>query len=324
MRYLLFYIFIVLSFSNTSYKKVANSEEVGCILPAIVPFQPYADPIWHPQGQLLGFNYTPMASIVEFGKPPCTYFFYGAKPDSTGFYLMNKNGTGFRRITNYKLLAPAWSPDGNWLAFSKGIHIYKMRYDGVNFDTANLIQLTTSGRNFFPCWSLNSDTIFYDSNRDAPAGTSFYSIWKMSADGVGHTRLTQSAGIGDTRQPHVAPDTKIYYTGYVDEKQQIFFMNADGSGKTQFSNIGPNRDVKNPKYYQGKVYYHGLEVGVVTFGGISSTVISPADTYDISSSGEIVYSKIDYSITKFNKQLGTLWIINTDGSNNHQLTFNNF
>ncbi len=199
-----------------------------------------------------------------------------------------------------------------------------MRYNAPNFDTANIIRLTNGGGNFSPSWTANSDTIYFDSNNTLPSGTNFYTIWKMaSSDGSAKQRLIDATLLGDVRSPHVGSNTKIYFTQFVCGINQIFQMNPDGSGKIQYSNNG--FDIKTPKYYQGKLFYEGNDLGVVnSFGGSGTKLAAPAITYDISTNGEIVYSKMYYSISEYRKQIGTLWIMNADGTNNHQLTFNNF
>jgi Tol biopolymer transport system component len=313
-----FILLITLAICIASCKKHRSPE---CFAPAIVPYQPYSNPVWHPNGQLLGFNHTPQVGVFANGTPPCVWYMNTVKQDSAGFYLMNKDGTGLRRVTNFYLNTPSWSPDGNWIAFSIPPHIYKMHFNGFSFDTADIIQLTTTGANFFPCWTANSDTIYFDSNNNAPQGTSFYSIWKMANDGSGKIRLTQSVGIGDTRQPFVGTDNKIYYVGYVASQSEVLSMNKDGSNPIQVTfNSG---GVKTPKYWQGKVFCENGKINMILSNGTLKQLDSPCDTYDISKNGEIVYSKMDYDITKYNKQIGTLWIMNADGTNKRQLTFNN-
>ena len=159
-RYLFVFAIVIFCFSC----RKNNPTGAECSIPALVPFQPYSDPVWHPNGQLLGFNHTPLTGIEPNGTAPCIWYSYLANADSTGFYLMNKDGTGFRRVTNFTLSAPSWSPDGNWIAFSLGSNIYKMPFNGSTFDTTQIIQLTTTGGNFYPSWTANSDTIYYDSN----------------------------------------------------------------------------------------------------------------------------------------------------------------
>lgn len=302
-----------------------SGNEPQCIIPAVVPFQPYSFPVWHPNSQIIGFNYTPLAGIGSNGNAPCNWYSYASKPDSTGFYIMNKNGTGLKRITNYNLFAPAWSPNGNWIAFSTpSSQLYKMRFDGINFDTTNIVQLTNGGGNFHPSWTANSDTIYYDSNNTLPTGTGFYTIWKMASfDGSNKQRIIDATLLGDVRFPHVGNDFKVYFVKFSQGKAEIFSMNKDGSNQIKYSNNG--FDVEKPKYWQGKVFYEANQIGVVNaLGSVGIKLTWPATTYDISINGEIVYSKMDYSITNYNKQIGTLWIMNADGSNNRQLTFNTF
>ena len=320
MKRIIIILFTSLPFLFAKCKK--DPSDNNCIIPQIIPLQPYFYPVWHPNGQLLGFNHTPLAGIGANGTSPCVWYSYSGKQDSTGFYIMNKNGTGFKRITNYHLYDPAWSPDGNWIAFSLGSNIYKMRYTGTGFDTANIIQLTNGGGNFHPSWTANSDTIYFDSNVNSPAGTSFYSIWKMAGDGNGKLQISSPGTYG--REPFVASNNLIYYFYYSGQQPEIFSMKKDGSNQTQVTFNGQYGNRDTPKYYQGSLFY--IDNGTlrkVNASGLDIKLVNPSVTYDISSSGEIVYGKFDYGLN-YDKQKGTLWIMNADGTNNRQLTFNNF
>ena len=300
-----------------------NDAPFECAVPAIVPHEPYSDPVWHPNGQLLGFNHKPLAGVSENGIPPCKWFMNYIKPDSVGFYLINRDGTGFKRVTSFYLQAPSWSPDGKWLAFSLGPNIYKMPFDGTIFDTTKIIKLTTSGGNYYPGWTSNSDTIYYDSNNDAPAGTSFYSIWKMTSDGSGKLRVTLSAGVGDTRQPFIGSDNRVYYVGYSKSQPEILSMYKDGTTQIQITNNGKNGARRNPKHYKGKVFFwDGRLFSTPVTQYIPEEIALSGETYDISRNGEIVYPTFEYGI--LDKRFGTLWLINATGNNKTQLTFNHY
>ncbi len=51
---------------------------------------------------------------------------------------------------------PEWSPDGLWIAFGQNAQIWKKKLDGEN-----LTQLTFEGRNFYPDWSPDGNLIAY-------------------------------------------------------------------------------------------------------------------------------------------------------------------
>lgn len=308
----IYFAFLMLLFLGCKKDKTNNFD---CIMPAIVPFQPYSYPVWHPNGEIIGFNYTPLAGIGINGTAPCIWNSYFPKSDSTGFYIMNKDGTGRKRITNYNLYDPAWSPDGDWIAYSQGPQIFKIRFIGNGFDTANVIQLTNNGANFFPNWAINSDSIYYDSN----VGTNGqgYFVWKMASDSTGKIGF-QNTG----RQPFVGSNNLIYYSRGVIGQPEIFSMNKDGSNQTQVTFNGQFGNRNTPKFWQGNLFYIDNGILRVIKNNQDIKLINTVNTYDISGSGEIVYGKFDYGNLINGK--GTLWIMNADGTNNHQLTFNNF
>ncbi len=305
-----------------SCKKDGNDTPF-CVTPLVIPYQPYLNPVWHPNAVLLGFNYQPLSGVYKNGTEPCVWYMNSIKADSVGFYIMNKNGTGLKRVTNYMLGAPSWSPDGTSIAFSLGPNIYKMPFNGSTFDTSQIVPLTNIGGNFYPSWTQNSDSIYFDSNNNAPLGTSFYSIWKMASNGSGKTRLTQSAGIGDTRQPFVGSDNKIYYVGYYLNQPEIFSMNKDGTSITQLTNNGSKGVRRYPKYYSGKLFYWDARLYYSQpnlFVPQELTICN--ETYDISNNGSVVYIYSERNIP--DRRFGTLWTMNIDGTNKQQITFNNY
>lgn len=298
--------------------------ENNCIYPDIVPFQPYSDPVWHPSGKLLGFNHVPQLRVDTNGVSPCVWYMNAVNFDSSGFYLLNSDGTNFRRVFKYNLTSPAWSPDGKWLAFVLNAQIYKVHFDGYKFDTANIIKLTDVGANFFPAWTPESDTIFYDSNLDNWGETSFYTIWKMDSEGRSKIKVTKSTEGGDSRQPYVGRNGMIYYSSYYKSQPEIFSMKKNGSNPTQMTFNSKNGNRGWAKYKNGILLYNDNGALRRMDKNDDRVLVSPCSTYDISDIGEIIYSKMNFSITDANNQNGTLWIINIDGTQNRQLTINNF
>lgn len=177
-----FFISLLLFISFSCKDSPVDSKlPCGGIDPGIVPEPPYDSPIWHPSGKFIGFNHTPLKSITYPYGENC----WGEQHfdrDSTGFWLINVDGTNMRRIFPYKLQNPAWSPDGQWIAFVLNAQIYKMKFTGTVFDTTTLTQLTFEGRNFFPSYSADGQWIVYDTNKENPNGG--YRIWKMRNNGT--------------------------------------------------------------------------------------------------------------------------------------------
>jgi TolB protein len=153
----------------------------GISPPLPIPITAYHSPIWHPGGRFIGFNHTPFKTLhySNGGEYPDKY---ELDVDSTGFWLVNADGTNMRRIFPYQLQTPAWSPDGEWIAFVAGAQVFKMRLIGTTFDTTTLVQLTTEGSNFFPAWRPDGLWMTYDrslADSSGPGG-----IWIMKPDGT--------------------------------------------------------------------------------------------------------------------------------------------
>src|SRR5438270_323940 len=118
--------------------------------------------------------------------------------------------------------APAWSPDGSKIAFTRyganDSDIYVMHADG-----SGIVQLTnTPGNDDQPAWSPDGSKIAFSSTRDGN-----HEIYVMNAtDGSGLVRLTNDALWDD--HPAWSPDgSKIAFSKY----SAIYVMNAtDGSG----------------------------------------------------------------------------------------------
>jgi Tol biopolymer transport system component len=279
-----------------------------------VPWQipsPYAEPVWHPNGQILGFRHTPYKLVPN--QNPIAYL------DSAGFWLINADGTNKRRVLNFKLYTPAWSPDGNWLAYSDGATIYKIRFNGSGFDVNQNIPLTNSGKSFFPSWNNTGDSIAFDSWDGGQF--SGYKTWKMAAEGSGKSLVAPG------RQPRWA-DNYIYYIGSDSIGVGVLRVNTNGQNPTKIVNQ-PNgtQDIGTLRIWNNYLFYQlgGLAIykGIIGSGNFSSISNDETDQYgmDVSSQGKIAY--VLYG-GRVNTTQGTIWLMNSDGSGKQQLTFNNF
>ena len=140
-------------------------------------------------------------------------------------YLVRSNGTGLTRLTTnagYDA-EPAWSPNGNSIAFVSdrdgNPEIYVMDATG-----SLQVRRTNAGANSRPAWSPDAGKIAFVSERDGNR-----EIYVMNADGTNQLRLTNNAAIDD--QPAWSPDgSTIAFASNRDGNFEIYRMNADGSG----------------------------------------------------------------------------------------------
>lgn len=101
-------------------------------------------------------------------------------------------------------------------------------------------------------------------------------------------------------------------------------MNRDGSGSNQITNNSRNGNRGYPKYLHGNLVYNDNGVLKIINNSNEKILARPCITYDISRNGEVVYSKMSFDIKDSNNQNGALWIINLNGTQDIQLTSNNF
>ena len=181
-----------------------REEERTCPEGVTILQPPYDNPIWHPEGSVIGYNHRPIKEIrYRFGVECPLAAEYTYDDDNAGFWLVNADGTNPHRIWPEILANPAWSPDGEWILFDQNSQIFKMRFEDGNFDQSSRVQLTEAGvSSLQSAWSPDGNRIAYASNADDP--NSIFNIWLMNEDGSGKTKLVQNSTpiISNLGMPH--------------------------------------------------------------------------------------------------------------------------
>jgi Tol biopolymer transport system component len=102
-------------------------------------------------------------------------------------FVMHPDGSGVRRLTGElpAVSHPAWSADGQRIAFNAGSPAASDIYV-INLDGSGLTKITSdAGANFYPTWSPDGSRLAFSSNRDGD-----WDIYVMNADGSGVVNLS--------------------------------------------------------------------------------------------------------------------------------------
>jgi TolB protein len=174
-------------------------------------------PAWSPDGTKLAFT------SQRDGNPE--------------IYVMNKDGSGLRRMTNNPAIdvSPTWSPTGNQIAWTSDRtgkpKIYVMNADGTGQRT--LVGDPDSDR---PTWSRGKfNEIAYASKTGPGYDIKIYSFATGEA-----TKITD--GIGSNESPAFSPNGRhIAFTSTRNGKAQLFTVDRDGNNLRQITHEGNNK-----------------------------------------------------------------------------------
>ena len=126
--------------------------------------------------------------------------FVSDREGSDALFVMRSDGSGVRRLTDLRAVShPAWSADGQRIAFNAGSPTASNIYL-INLDGSELTKITNdAGANFYPTWSPDGSRLAFSSNRDGD-----WDIYAMNADGSRVRQLVDSPGLDD--KPQWSPD----------------------------------------------------------------------------------------------------------------------
>ncbi len=188
------------------------------------------DAAWSPNGQRIAFDLSPVGDPSIFVVPssggapalvrndavdpdwsPNSKRLVFLQPSDGSIRTVNEDGSAetFVDFGNN----PVWSPNGQWIAFSNGGDIWKVRVNIFGFALGTPQQVTTDpAEDGQPSWSNNSQTIVFHSNRE----TGDFDIWTISAAGEPATRLTGLFDQGDFDPSFSNNGRFVAYAGFTE------------------------------------------------------------------------------------------------------------
>jgi TolB protein len=149
--------------------------------------------------------------------------------NSRTLYAVNDNGGGLTALTNDASIVhefPSWAPDRKKVAFSSNLNGFLDVYT-MNADGSSPQQLTYGDADIYPAWSPDGTKIAFQRGV-------FGNIYVMNPDGSEQKQVTDTF---TDELPTWSPDgTKIAFDSSRSGNNQIYVMNADGSGLIRVTN----------------------------------------------------------------------------------------
>ena len=177
-------------------------------------------PTWSPDGKRVAFRTTRGES------PPGV--------DPSNIFIINTDRSGERQLTPSRGAAagglfPAWSPDGNSIAYSNGSGINLIRPDG-----SGRRQLGVPGE--CAVWSPDGSKLMFCSNGvNRGEGVDNWDVFVMDADGANVRRLT-SNGAQDYPGAWSPDGTQIAFFSRRGGDGDVYVMDADGANLRRVTN----------------------------------------------------------------------------------------
>ena len=237
-------------------------------------------------------------------------------------YVMNADGSNQTRLTYNKVYdnEPAWSPDGNKIAFASALHNANVGIYVMDVDGSNQTRLTNNqADDWTPAWSPDGNKIAFGSYRDGNR-----EIYIMNADGSNQTRLTNNEA--DDDGPAWSPDgKKIAFVSDRDKSREIYIMNADGSNQTNLTNRGawgwmPAWSPDGKKIAFVSVPGKNFQIYVMNADGSNQTRLTNNPADDRYPTWSPDGKKIAFVSDRDGNR--EIYIMNADGSNQTRLTNN--
>jgi hypothetical protein len=154
----------------------------------------------------------------------------GGLIEETGIYLVHADGTGLKRLVGETdARNPAWSPDGNRIAFFDRAGVNVINADGSGRRSVTEAK-AWGGWAGWLTWSPDGTQIAFTSYTGDKSD-----LYVVNADGGGRRQLTDGQPGSSVGHLGWAPDGRIFFDRRAVDggETRIYSMNADGTGLTK-------------------------------------------------------------------------------------------
>jgi len=284
----------------------------------------YEYPIFSPDGNSIVFFRNKLTKLQRGNEPS-----FNTDPDSTGVWIMDRDGQNFRMLYKSNPFASriSISSDSKYLYFTDSLSYSLIKY---NLETDEAKSIVTSNSPLFSLqlnWAGNYLVVNMSTRFDG--GLTIISSDGLSSWVVRHPDSLRSLGIGGTYMNWL-PDneTIIFVLGYDSNNKALYSINWRGGAKYlhylssidsgSIRSICVSSDGKLIAFNENKNLY------VAQIGNLNvRTLVSPkygAQPNFPPTGEELLFVAPDE--TPETEGVGVIWIANRDGSDKKQLTYN--
>ena len=197
-------------------------------------------PAWSPDGQKIAFDR--LDAFLPHWRP-------GDGAPGSDIYVMNADGGGTKNLTRSPKPdgGPAWSPDGQKIAFQRVVGVIPCGTGGCGRGESDIYVMNADGseqRNLTRkpslnlgshAWSPDGQKVLFQRR---PKGKN-WDIYVINADGSGERNLTRNRS--HDLDADWSPDgRRIVFRTSRDGKWELYVMNADGSGQERLTRTAAN------------------------------------------------------------------------------------